>query len=133
MGERADNEMTTRSARPSYITPCPKVAKRRPRHEQSLLPYSYSHIVTHSGALIQQLPARDISWAHCLYLDKKARGGEKERMDNSFVGNLSLARSMLLSHAAAARCNMSQDYAHPNTSLRVHVPKSSEWRFPKRR
>lgn len=58
----------------------------------------------------------------CLYLDKRARGGENEGMDNSSVGNLSLARSMLLSHAAAARCNMSQDYAHPNTSLRVPVP-----------
>lgn len=57
-----------------------------------------------------------------LYLDKRPRGGENEGMDNSYVGNLSLAHSMLLSHAAAARCNMSQDYAHPNTSLRGHVP-----------
>lgn len=58
----------------------------------------------------------------CLYLRKRAKGGKDEGIDNTYIYNLSLADSMLLLHAAAARCNMPQYYAHLNTSLRVHVP-----------
>lgn len=54
---RNDNEVGV----PVVHHAMPKVAKRRPRHEQLLLSYSYCRIVTHPGVLIQQLAARDAS------------------------------------------------------------------------
>lgn len=122
--EGTGNKTIMRSVCPSYITPCQRWLRG------GLITNSrwYCTLTTVSLLIWEpwlnncQLGCLETQVRQYMYLHERVRGGENEGTDNSFVDNLSLAYSMLLSHAAAARCNMSQDYAHPNTSLRVHVP-----------